>query len=83
MDGIIINPGAYTHTSIAILDALQAVALPTIEVHLSDITQREDYRKISYVSQAAIATVYGKGFAGYLEALQILCKHLGANKTFI
>lgn len=71
-DGIIINPAAYTHTSIAILDAAKAVGLPLVEVHLSDIYQREDYRHISYIAEAAIVSIYGKGFAGYQEALKQL-----------
>lgn len=72
-DGIIINPGAYTHTSIAILDAVKSVGVPTVEVHISDPDTREEFRKISYVRAACVATVKGKGFAGYLEALHILC----------
>ena len=71
-DGIVINPGAYTHTSIAILDALKAVQIPTVEVHLTDVDARESYRKISYVSEYAFCRVTGKGFAGYLEALDAL-----------
>ena len=71
-DGIVINPGAYTHTSIAILDALKAVALPTVEVHLTDVDAREEYRRISYVSEYAFLRITGKGFAGYLEALDAL-----------
>ncbi len=71
-DGIIINPAAYTHTSIAILDAIKAVGLPTVEVHISDPDTREDFRKISYIRQACKATVKGKGLPGYLEALHIL-----------
>jgi len=69
-DGIVINAGAYTHTSIAILDALKAVDIPTVEVHLTDINAREDFRKVSYISMAAQKTVCGKGFEGYKEALQ-------------
>ncbi|MCL2627943.1 MAG: type II 3-dehydroquinate dehydratase [Oscillospiraceae bacterium] len=68
-DGIVINPAAYTHTSIAIPDALKAVGIQTIEVHLSDISKREDYRKVSYTSQACIKTIAGKGFEGYKEAI--------------
>ncbi len=68
-DGIVINPAAYTHTSVAILDALKAVAIPTVEVHLSDINEREEFRKFSYVSLAAKKTICGKGFLGYREAL--------------
>ncbi len=75
-DGIIINPAAYTHTSVAILDALKAVALPAVEVHLSDVAAREDFRQVSYAGMACIATVAGKGFAGYKEALDILKAHL-------
>ena len=71
-DAIIINPAAYTHTSIAILDALKAVAIPTVEVHISDISQREDFRKLSYVSLIAQKTICGKGFDGYIEALNYL-----------
>lgn len=68
-DGIVINPGAYTHTSVAILDALKAVGIPTVEVHLSDVDAREDFRKISYVSLAAEKTIKGEGFDGYREAI--------------
>ena len=68
-DGIIINPAAYTHTSVAILDALKAVAVPTVEVHISDVDEREPFRKLSYVSLIAKKIVKGKGFEGYLEAL--------------
>ena len=71
-DGIIINPAAYTHTSIAILDALKSVAIPTVEVHLSDVNSREDFRKISYVSLVAAKTISGKGFEGYIEAVDFL-----------
>ncbi len=75
-DGIVINPAAYTHTSVAILDALKAVCIPTVEVHLSDIRTREDFRRYSYISPACIATICGKGFAGYQEAIRILKYHL-------
>ena len=71
-DGIVINPTAYTHTSIALLDALKAVAIPAVEVHISDVSKRESFRQISYVREACIATVSGKGFNGYLEAIDIL-----------
>lgn len=71
-DGIVINAAAYTHTSVAILDALKAVGLPTIEVHLSDINQRESFRHLSYVSMAAQKTICGLGFDGYREALNAL-----------
>lgn len=73
-DGIVINAGAYTHTSVAILDALKAVNIPTVEVHLSDISRREDFRKVSYISQFAIATVSGKMFEGYKDAIEILLR---------
>lgn len=69
-DGIIINPAAYTHTSVAILDALKAVSLPTVEVHLSDINAREEFRKHSYVSLVAKKTICGLGFEGYREAIK-------------
>ncbi len=73
-DGILINPAAYTHTSVAILDALKAVGLPTVEVHLSDISTREEFRHFSYVSLYARKTICGKGFEGYSEGLAFL-KH--------
>ena len=76
-DGIVINPGAYTHTSVAILDALKAVAIPTVEVHLTDVDAREAYRRISYVSEYAFRRVTGKGFAGYFEALDAIKEKLG------
>lgn len=69
-DGIIINPAAYTHTSVAILDALKAVSIPTVEVHLSDINAREEFRKHSFVSLVAKKTICGLGFNGYYEALK-------------
>lgn len=72
VDGILINPAAYTHTSVAILDALKAVALPTVEVHLTDISSREEFRKFSYVSLYAEKVIYGKGFEGYREGLLYL-----------
>lgn len=71
-DGIVINPAAYTHTSIAIPDALKAVGIPAVEVHLSDLSQREAYRQISYTAEACRATVTGQGFEGYREAMKIL-----------
>lgn len=71
-DGIVINPAAYTHTSVAILDALKAVSIPTVEVHISDISQREEFRKFSYVSLYASKTIAGHGFDGYLEAIDYL-----------
>ena len=73
-DGIVINPGAYTHTSIALLDAAKSVKLPLIEVHISKVEEREDYRQISYIRAAAIKTISGHGVAGYLEAIDLLAK---------
>lgn len=75
INGIVINPAAYTHTSIALLDAIKAVSLPTVEVHLSKLEERENFRQISYIREACIATVSGKGFDGYIEALDILAGH--------
>ena len=72
VDGIVINPGAYTHTSVALLDAVKGVAIPTVEVHISDPDSREEFRHVSYVRQACIATVKGRGLEGYLEALRLL-----------
>lgn len=71
-DGIVINPAAYTHTSVALLDAVKAVSLPTVEVHISDVSRREEFRQISYIRQACVATITGHGFAGYLEAMELL-----------
>ena len=73
-DGIVINPAAYTHTSVAILDALKAVALPAVEVHLSDVSKREDFRQISYARLACQSTFMGLGFEGYKKALEYLCE---------
>ena len=75
-DGIVINPAAYTHTSVAILDALKAVALPAVEVHLSDISQRESFRQVSYAGMACIKTVKGLGFEGYREAMRFLKSYI-------
>ena len=74
-DGIVINPAAFTHTSVAILDALKSVGIKTAEVHLSDITAREDFRKYSYVSLYAGKTICGKGFDGYAEAIKYLAEN--------
>ena len=74
-DGIIINPAAYTHTSVAIADAVKAVMIPTVEVHISDVSTREDFRQISYIRPCCIATVSGMGFEGYIEAMRILTKN--------
>ncbi len=72
VDGIVINPGAYTHTSVAILDALKAVSIPAVEVHISDPDEREEFRKISYIRQACVKTIKGHGLNGYLEAVDFL-----------
>lgn len=71
-DGIVINPGAYTHTSIAILDAVKSTRLPCIEVHISKVEEREDFRQISYIRSACVKTITGKGIQGYLEAIDFL-----------
>ncbi len=71
-DGIVINPGAYTHTSIALLDAVKAVSIPTVEVHISDVNSREDFRKQSYIRAACIASISGHGTDGYTEAMTLL-----------
>ena len=78
-DGIVINPGAYTHTSIAILDAVKAVGIPTVEVHISDVSKREEFRQKSFVRAACVKTISGHGTDGYLEAMdylkeEVLCK---------
>ncbi len=78
VDGIIINPAAYTHTSVAILDALKAVAIPTVEVHISKVSEREAFRQTSYVSLCAIKTIQGLGFEGYHEAVRYLLGYLEA-----
>ena len=72
IDGIVINPGAYTHTSVAILDALKAVAIPAVEVHISEVDKREEFRQISYVRLACFATITGHGVNGYLEAMELI-----------
>ena len=71
-DGIVINPAAYTHTSVAILDALKAVAIPAVEVHISDVKQREDFRQISYAGRACVKTIMGQGLDGYRQAMVFL-----------
>lgn len=73
VDGIIINPAAYTHTSVALLDAVKAVGIPTVEVHVSDPDTREDFRHTSYIRSACKATIKGRGLPGYLDALHLLC----------
>lgn len=75
-DGIVINPGAYTHTSIALLDAVKSVCIPTVEVHISKVEEREEFRQVSYIRLACIATITGKGFDGYLEGIDILAEKL-------
>ena len=72
IDGIVFNPGGYTHTSVALCDAVKAVGIPTVEVHISDVSSREDFRQISYIRAACIATVAGHGLKGYLEAMDLL-----------
>ena len=79
-DGIVINPGGYTHTSVALADALKAVSLPAVEVHLSDVNSRESFRQISYVRAACLKTVTGKGIDGYLEAVDFLADYRGENR---
>ena len=77
IDGIVINPAAYTHTSVAILDALKAVSIPAVEVHISDVDSREAFRKISYAGLACVKTIKGHGFAGYREAMEYLVSAYG------
>ena len=76
-DGIVINPAAYTHTSVAILDALKAVSIPAVEVHISDVDAREPFRQISYAGMACVKTIKGHGFQGYREAIQYLVEQYG------
>ena len=75
IDGIVFNPAGYTHTSVAILDALKAVSIPTVEVHISKVEDRDGYRQISYIREVAIKTITGKGFDGYIEAVDTLINH--------
>ena len=75
-DGIVINPAAYTHTSVAILDALKAVSIPAVEIHISAVEEREPFRQISYAGMACFATITGEGLAGYRHALELLKAHL-------
>lgn len=79
IDGIVINPGAYTHTSVAILDALKAVSIPAVEVHISEVDKREEFRQISYVRAACFATITGHGTNGYLEAIDLLSERAEIN----
>lgn len=80
-DGIVINPAAYTHTSVAILDALKAVGLPAVEVHLSDVSAREDFRQISYAGKACVKTFMGLGFEGYRQAILFLRDYVEAARA--
>lgn len=79
IDGIVINPGAYTHTSVALLDAVKSVGIPTVEVHISDLSKREDFRQISFIRSACVKTITGHGIKGYIEAVDYL-RELGDNK---
>ena len=74
MDGLVLNPAAYTHTSIAIADAIEAIPCPVVEVHISDLSKREDYRQISYVRDHCVETITGLGLEGYAKAIRILSK---------
>ena len=80
-DGIVINPAAYTHTSVAILDALKAVAIPAVEVHLSDVMSREEFRHVSYAGKACVKTYMGLGFEGYRQAILFLKDYLGGSES--
>lgn len=80
VDGIVINPGAYTHTSVALLDALKAVSIPAVEVHISKVDERENFRQVSYVRAACFATVIGEGTDGYLHAVDLLLARLDQNE---
>ncbi len=79
-DGIVINPGAYTHTSIALLDAVKAVSLPTVEVHISDVSSREKFRQVSFIRAACVKTICGHGIKGYIEAIDFLIENYGDKK---
>ena len=81
VDGIVINPGAYTHTSIAILDAAKAVRIPAVEVHISKVEEREDFRQISYIRSACVKTITGHGLAGYTEAIDYLIGYRAGEKA--
>lgn len=81
VDGIVINPAAYTHTSIAIADALKAVKIPTVEVHISAVETREAFRQISYVRDIAVKTITGKGLAGYIEGIDLLADNYEKNEN--
>ena len=75
VDGIVINPGAYTHTSIALLDAVKSVSIPTVEVHISKVEEREDFRQVSYIRAACVKTITGHGTDGYVEAIDFLLNY--------
>lgn len=77
IDGIVFNPAAYTHTSVAILDAVKSVSIPTVEIHISKVEEREDFRQVSFIRQAAIKTITGLGTDGYLRAVDALIDYLG------
>lgn len=79
-DGIVINPATYTHTSVAIPDALKAVSIPAVEVHISDVDGREEFRKINYIRSCCVKTISGKGFDGYTEAIKFLVENYGTKK---
>ncbi len=79
-DGIVINPGAYTHTSIALLDAVKSVSIPTVEVHISKVEEREDFRQVSYIRAACVKTITGHGIDGYTEGMDFLFELLGGEK---
>ena len=76
VDGIVFNPAAYTHTSIALLDALKSVNIPCVEVHISDVSKREDFRQVSYIRSACFKSIMGEGFNGYISAIKALCDYL-------
>lgn len=76
VDGIVFNPAAYTHTSIAILDALKSVNIPCVEVHISDVSKREDFRQISYIREYCFKSIMGKGFEGYIEAIKSIVEYV-------
>ena len=80
IDGIVFNPGAYTHTSLAIADAVKAVSIPTVEVHISAVEKREAFRQISYIRDVAVHTITGQGIAGYVQAVDFLVDYCGGKK---
>ncbi len=80
-DGIVINPGAYTHTSVALLDAVKSTSLPTIEIHISAVETRESFRQISFIREACLKTITGEGIGGYIHAIDDLLKHLKGERT--